>query len=417
MAANVLPRVIGLNQLADEVALADYKEARMFVREAHNVDIDTVGNVSRRLGQVSVLSGSGYHSLYSSQRGWLMMCYKDQLGILDPSTAFTPLVSMGSAYYTSYTEENGVLYVVNPIFSCMFKLNDYTVYPIGVPLPNVTPQFTASTSQGSLLAGSYGVTYSIVDADGEESGLGPVVQIDLPEQGCIIGTLFTLATGQTYRIYMTTTDGEELYQTAEFSASQSSFTVMGHEEGRQPATFGLEPTPKGHIIRAFNARLLIGTTDFVYFTEAFRPHLHDPAHGWVATAGFATMVEPVEGGVFIADKRGVKFYSGEDPTKWEVSDATPDPVVYGTSSVVPGSYFSGELAKYDSVAVWLSVSGYQVGLPTGEVMQINAEQVRLPNYVRGCSAYVVRDGRKQFITPVDSNVLASASVALDSSIS
>lgn len=414
MARQPFPRILGINQLADETAMVN--EDKMFVRQATNVDIDRSGNVNRRYGFTSVISGTGYHSLYSSQRGWLMLCHKDELGILDPSSGFTSLVSMGNKYYTSYAEENGNLYVMNPGFSCMFKPSDYTVYPLGVALPSVVPQFAASTAAGSLLAGSYGVTYSIVDPDGEESGLGPVVQIDLADQGSIVGTFFTIAAGYKYRIYMTTTDGEELYQAAEFDADTTSFTVMDHEEGRQPGTFGLEPTPYGHIIRAFNSRLLIGSTNFVYFTEAFRPHLHDAAHGWVATAGFTRMVEPVEDGVYIADKRGVKFYKGEDPSSWQVKDVSPDTVIYGTSTTVPGSFFGGELTKFDSVAVWLSRSGYQIGTPTGEVLRVNAEQVSLPSYSFGCSAYAIRDGRKQFVTPVDSNVLADAGVALDSSI-
>ena len=418
MTAKILPEIVGINQLMDETSLviADTRPPKMFVREADNVDIDAEGNVNRRKGYTQLLAGSGYHSIKNTQRGWLMLCNKEQLGVFEPATStFTSLIAMDEAQLTSFTEENGILYAMNPGFSCMFKPADSTPYQIGVPLPDVTPQFTGDTTAGTLLEGSYGVTYSLIDPDGEESGLGPVVQIDLAAQGQIIGTLFTLAVGYKYRIYMTTTDGEELYQAAEFDADTATFYILDHEEGRQPATQGLEPTPNGHIVRAFNARLLIASTDFVYFTEAFRPHLHDSAHGFVATAGFTTMIEPVATGVFIADKRGVKFYRGEDPADWKVEDASPDPAVFGTSMVVPGSSIRGDLAGFDEVTVWLSVSGYQIGLPTGEVVKINAEQVRLPGYAQGCSAFAIRDGRKQFVTPVNSNVLASASVALDSS--
>ena len=418
MTAKTLPEIVGINQLADETVLVmgDTQPPKMFVREAENVDIDSGGNVNRREGSTQLLAGSGYHSMTSTERGWLMLCQSSNLGVYNATTnVFTPLIAMGEANLTSFTEENGILYAMNSDFSCMFKPNDFTPRPIGVLLPNVPPQFAADTSTGTLLEGSYGVTYSVVDPDGEESGLGPIVKINLSDAGQIIGTLFTAAPGYKYRIYITTTDGEELYQAAEFPADRASFYITEHNVGRQPATQGLEPPPNGYIVRAFNSRLLIATTDFVYFTEAFRPHLHDPAHGFVITAGFTTMVEPVGEGVFIADKRGVKFYKGDDPTDWQVTDASPDPVVFGTSTVVPGSYFGGELAGFDEVAVWLSVSGYQIGTPNGEVVKINAEQVRLPAYTQGCSAFAIRDGRKQFVTPVNSNVLASASVALDSS--
>ena len=410
-----LPRILGINQLADETALA--AEDNMFVREARNVDIDSAGNVSRRAGYKALLGGSGYHSLYSSERGWLMVAYKNELGVFNTSTnQFVTLVDMGSNYRVSYTEENGNLYASSPAFNVYFKPNDYEPYPVGAPLPNITPSFAASYSEGALLAGSYGITYSIVNPDGEESPLGPIKEIELEEQGSIVGTLFTIAVGYKYRIYLTKPNGEELYQAAEFDASTTSYTVMEQQGGRQPETQNLDVTPTGHIIRAFNSRLLVGDVDFVYFTEAFRPHLHNPAHGFVPVTGMTLMIEPVGGGVFIADRRGVRFYRGEDPEKWDVREVSPERVVFGTSAVVPGSFFTGDIAQFDDVAVWLTARGYQVGLPTGEVVSLNAGQVKLPQYVQGCTTYLIRDGRKQLISPVNSNKLADASVALDSSI-
>jgi hypothetical protein len=192
---------------------------------------------------------------------------------------------------------------------------------------------------------------------------------------------------------------------------------MQHLLGRQPETFGLEPLAKGHIIRVFNSRLLVATTDFVYFSEAFRPHLQDSAHGFVPVTGFVTMVEPVADGVFVSDNRGVWFYKGEDAANWEVIPVSTRPAVFGTGMTIPGKYFTGELTNFEEVAVWLSDTGYQIGTPGGGVISVNAEQVDFPNYVQGCSAFAVREGRKQIVTAVDSNLLASTSVALDSSIS
>ena len=415
MARTKFPTIVGVNQLADETSMV--AEDKMFVRKAANVDIDSIGNVSRRKGQQQLLAGSGFHSIYSAKRGWLLVCQKHQLGIFDPDAAiFTPLANMDDAYKTSYTEMNGNLYAMNPSFACMFKPDTYEAGPLGVELPNVTPQFTATYTKGSLLAGRYGLTYSVVDPDGEESGLGPIVELELEEQGAIVGMYFTLMAGYRYRLYMTTVNGEELYQVAEFDADTVSYDIMEHEGGRQPATKYLQQPPNGHIIRAFNSRLLIGSTDFVYFTEAFRPHLHDAAHGFVPITGVALMVEALTEGVFIGDRRGVRFYRGKDPEQWEVSEASPDKVVFNTSAVVPGSFFTGPIAQFDSVVVWLTNRGYQVGLPTGEVVKLNAGQVDLPHYIQGCTAYTIRDGRKQLVSPVNSNELAHAGVALDSSI-
>lgn len=415
MAQRKFERIVGIDLLTDETALSN--DEVMFVREATNVDVDRQGNVNRRAGYTQLLAGSGYHSMYASKRGWLMVCHRDELGSFDTlDNQFYPITNMGSARLTSYTEENGNLYASNSSFSCMFRPGENVPRTVGVRLPSTLPAFTAVEGTGVLPSGRYAVTCTLIDDAGEESYTAPIQFVELVNQGMIQGTLFTVFVGYKWRIYMTTANGEEFYQAAEFDADVASYQILDHEESRQPRTLHLEPLPYGHIIRAHNSRLLVASTNAVYFSEAFRPHLHNPGHGFVPTTGFTTMVESVGEGVFIGDSRGVKFYAGKDPEQWAVRDASPDRAVFGTSLTVPGSHFSGDLKQFDEVAVWLSKSGYQLGLPNGEVVRVNAERVQLPDYVQGCSAFVTREGRKQLVTPVDSNQLADASVALDSSI-
>lgn len=416
MAQVKFPRIIGIDQLSDETVLQKDKD-EMYVREAHNIDIDREGNISRRAGYEQLLAGTGFHSMYASERGWLMVCQRDQLGSFDTNdNQFYSITSMPGAKLTSYTEENGNLYVSNSAYSCMFRASDNSPRTIGVRLPSTLPSFAAVTGTGTLPAGEYAICCTLVDDAGEESGTSPIQFVELSDQGMIQGTLFTVLSGYKWRVYMTTANGEEFYQATEFDATAASYQILDHEESRQPRTLGLEPLPYGHIIRAHNSRLLVASTNAVYFSEALRPHLHNPGHGFVPTTGFTTMVESVGEGVFIGDSRGVKFYAGKDPEQWVVTDASPERAVFGTSLTVPGTQFSGELSQHDEIAVWLSKSGYQLGLPNGEVVRVNAERVQLPDYVQGCSAFVTREGRKQLVTPVDSNELANASVALDSSI-
>jgi hypothetical protein len=414
MAQLRFPRIKGIDQLADETALVD-EDGTMRVREALNVDIDVDGNVSRRAGASLDLAGSGYHSLYYSNRGWLMVCSKNQLGVYDSNIqSFTALAQMDTSQRVSYAELNGNLYASNPSFNCMFMPNSTDAKSIGVPLPTVEPEF-AMQSDGGLEPGSYGITYTVIDPDGEESGTGPVQQIELPDGGGIVGTMFTVMSGYKYRVYLTAANGETLREAVEFDADTTSITILSAAQGRECRTHGYEPAPYGHIIRAHGSRLLIATTDYVYFTEAFRPHLIAPT-GYIKTNGFVSMVEPVDGGVFVADKSGVTFYKGDDPVQWRAGDASPDKPIFGTSTVLSGEHFRGELRNFESIAVWLTQYGYQLGLPNGEVVRLNADQIRTPAYSQGCTAAIVRDGRKQLVTPVNSNVLANASVALDSTI-
>ena len=412
--------VLGVDQLSDETSLLrDSKEGITAVREASNVDIDAEGNVGRRSGYETKISGSGFHSLFSTTRGALLVCRRDELGIYDPAAeAFTAVTSMSEAFLTSFDELNGNIYFTNSGYHGMMFAGSFDVRPIGVPLPNVTAGF-AATSNGSLAAGRYGITYSIVNDLGEESPLAPLMVVTIPEAGGgIVGTAFTLIAGYKYRIYMTATDGEELYQAFEADADSASFYILDHEEGRRPATQYLRQLPFGHILRAHSSRLYVATTDFIFFSKPFMPHLTNPAHDFIPCTGFVTMMQPVDGGIYVADRAGIHFFAGDDPTEFEVKTVSTESVVFNTAVAVPGEFFPPDIGKgADSVAVWLSPSGYQVGLPTGEVVRLHTKQVQLPSYVQGCAAFSIQDGRKQLITPVNSNVLADANVALDSIIS
>ena len=400
--------VKGIDQLSDETSLlADERGTILAIREGLNIDLDKEGNASRRQGFTQKLAGDGYHSLYKSKRGWLMLCHKDELGVYGPTAnSFTVLANMGEASLTSFAEANGNLYAVNKGFSGMIRVDSSTVIPLGVPLPALTPSF-AAIANGTLQPGTYAITYTYVDAEGEESGTGPFSYVELPTGGGIQGTMFTSNAG-TYRVYMTKADGEELYQAAEFMAT--SYAIVSHQEGRTCDTNGLEPLPYGYIIREHHGRLYVATTGFVYYSEAFRPHLYNPAYNFIPTTGFTTMLQPVDTGIFIGDSLGVRFY----PDNGEVKDVSTEAVVFGSALTIPGEYLPSSIGTNDLVAMWFTASGYQIGLPSGELVRLNAQQINLPRYAQGCAVLAVRDGRKQVITAVDSSSLTGTGIALDS---
>jgi len=411
--------VLGIDQLSDETNLLGSDEKwTTALRQAVNVDIDAEGNIGRRKGYSLKITGSGYHSLYSSIRGLLMACHREELGFYDTvAESFTVLTSMTEAYLTSFTELNGNMYFANPGYSGMIPANSLDVRPIGVPLPAVTAGF-AVTATGGLPKGTYGITYSVVNDLGEESPLAPLMVLEIAtDSGGVLGTAFTILSDYKYRIYMTTTDGVELYQALEVDADSITYAITDHEKGRQPVTQFLTQMPYGYILRPHGSRLYVATNDFVFYSCAFQPHLTNSAHDFLPCTGFVSMMQPVDGGIYIADKAGVRFYRGEDPKEFEVKDVSTEPVVFGTAVAVPGEFLPSELGKNDTAAIWLSPSGYQVGLPSGEVIRLHSKQVQLPSYVQGCAAFSIQDGRKQLITPVNSNVLAGASVALDSTTS
>jgi hypothetical protein len=254
--------VKGIDQLSDETSLIDAT-----VRSAENISFDKDGIFERRSGYTMRVSGSGYHSLFSSERGWLIACKKNVINILDPDIyTLTPLVVMTENYLTSFLEFNDNMYFINPGYSGMIRAGEIEATDIGVHLPALEPQFGADVN-GTLYSGTYGITYTLVDPTGEESGTGPIQTVELPSGGSVIGTLFTIAAGYKWRIYMTTTDGEELYQAAEFDADVVSYTIGDHRQERQPDTLYLKPLPFGYTIRYHGSRLFVADKDIVSYSR------------------------------------------------------------------------------------------------------------------------------------------------------
>jgi hypothetical protein len=407
--------VLGIDQLSDETDLVhNSRNGITAIREGENIDIDRDGNVSRRKGYTLKLAGPDYHSLYESQRGYLFACKDRELGIYDPdSNTFNVMTNMPKAYLTSFTELNGNLYHLNPGSMGLLRLDESAFRPLGVALPDTLPEFS-STSPGGLRAGEYAIGLAVVNDLGEESVLSRLVRVRLNTKGAILCSLLTVVPGFKYRVYMTPADGEELYQAAEFDANTTSFLVTKHQEGRRPATKNMSRLPFGHIIRAHGSRLFVASDGFVFFSSAFMPHLTNEAHDFIPTTGFTLMMESVDGGMYIGDRTGVTFYRGDDPQAFDPKAVSTEPPIFGTAITVPGSFLPEKHSSKDSAAIWLSESGYHIGLSSGEVVKLHVDQVSLPKYPQGCTALSIQDGRKQLITPVNSNVLATAGVALDS---
>jgi hypothetical protein len=68
------------------------------------------------------------------------------------------------------------------------------------------------------------------------------------------------------------------------------------------------------------------------------------------------------------------------------------------------------------VAVWLCTSGYAVGTADGNVIEVNADVIRVPLATSGSSVFAIRNGRKQVLTTM-SNTQPAAGEAVDTIIS
>lgn len=404
--------IAGVDTLSSETALGNGT-----VRSAVNVDIGRAGRFKRRAGYTRRVARTGMHSLfYAVQKGWTLVAQDAGLFRLDIDTyAMTPLATLNSPDKLEYTEYNGNLYFANKTTLGWVPSDSTVARPVGVPVPT-TP--TLSVAAGGLTPGKYGVAITFVDDRGEESGATELQVINLPDGGGIRLANLPQKLGWRIFVYITSADGDVLRWAAEFPAVFPSYVVAEIAQGGVLDTRFLVPLPPGDFVRWHNGRLFTAKNGALRFSEALRPHLHNPAHGVIPFSGHIAFVESVGDGLYVGDSRGVWFLSGTDPTKFELRRVSTCRAVAYSSIIVPPEHFPPKQVPAEApVAVWLSTSGYVVGMPGGTTVELQPDRLKVPSGLTGRSAFLLREGRKQVITPVNSTSTATFGTAVDSVIS
>lgn len=403
--------IAGVDTLSSETALV-----KGAVRSAVNVDIGRAGRFKRRAGYTRRVAHPGMHSLfYAAQKGWTVVARDAELFRLNTSTyELTSLAALNSPDKLEYTEYNGNLYFANKTTLGWVPSDSTVARPVGVPVPT-TP--TLSPALGGLTPGRYGVVITLVDDRGEEGGATELQVIDLPEGGGIRLANLPQQLGWRIFVYITSADGDVLRRAAELPAVFPSYVVAETAQGGKLDTQFLVPLPPGDIVRWHNGRLFTAKNGALRFSEALRPHLHNPAYGVIPFSGHIAFVESVGDGLYVGDSRGVWFLSGTDPTKFEQRRVSTCRAVARSSIMVPPEHFSPKQVPAEApVAVWLSTSGYVVGMPGGTTVELQPDRLRVPSGLTGRSAFLLREGCKQVITPVNSTSTATFGTAVDSVI-
>lgn len=403
----------GVDMMSAETALAPGA-----VRQAVNVDIDRSGHPKRRVGYIQRAASNTLHSIhYAAQRGWTFVCDGRTASRLDTTTyALTALHDMGSDAPLAYAEYNGNVYFTNRTGAGWLPSNATTARAVGVPALETTPALAASGS-GKLLAGSYGVTFSLIDDRGEEGAASPVQTITLPSDGGITITGLPVRIGWGVNIYLTSTDGDILRLAASFPAAFATYHVAEIPTGEVALTVGLVPLPPGEFICWQGGRLFTGADGAVSFSLPGRPHLHNPAHGVIPFSGRLAMLASVSTGIYVGDSRGVWFLAGGDVEQSKIQLVSSHRAFKGSAVMMPPGHFPEKLVPADSpVVAWLTSAGYMVGTPDGRVIELQADRLRLPAGITGRSVFLTRGGRKQVLTTVNSAGTALAGSATDSVI-
>lgn len=398
----------GVDLLSDETQLP-----AGYVRRAENVDIARSGVFSRREGYALQDSAVSYHSLFAGSRG-VLVAKGAEVFALNPSTlGLAPKCDMGSDAPVDVVEYNGATYLTSRSAFWWIPADSGTARKVGVEPPNPLPSVAAHDA-GNLTPGKYAVAISRVDDRGEESA-AKFLGIVETNAGIRLDGM-PLESGAIYRVYLSPNAGDVLYLADEFAAAFATYKLGELPEGAPRTTQHLAPMPAGEFVRWHGGRLYTAAGDTLAYSEPLRPHLTDPRRGFIKFVGRITFFEPVTGGIFVGDNRGVWFLPGGDPKDFTLRLVSPEPAVFRSSLTLASLHLPRALQLAEQrCAVWLSTAGYMVGTADGSVIPLHPDRVRLAAGLEGRSRFVVRKGVKQVITLVAANGSAYG-VALDSII-
>lgn len=375
MADIPLMPLAGINLVAEDAALQRGGDAaRLFVRDAVNVDLTPAGKADLRPG-VRRVTDAPYRNLWQSPlHSDTFATLGEQWVKVDPATwASEPLSTLGDGP-ASHVVLNNLVCVAGP--SGIFTFDGAKCQRLTLDTP-AAPLVMAG--DGSLPGGDYGVAVAWLRGP-LESALSAINTVNVQDGGALEITLplclDSSVTGA--RLYLTKPNGGELAREQDYPLNTPSIMVRVPPKLGAPAQFmHLSPMPTGRYLAYWRGRLLTAKANVLRFSEALAYHLHSERHGFVQMPQRITFVQPVDGGIWVGQVDHVAFLSGSSPDQLSMVRKTARAPVPGSAILVEADILGGELSQGGgATAVWLAENGYVAGTATGQLIELNAGALR-----------------------------------------
>jgi hypothetical protein len=188
---------------------------------------------------------------------------------------------------------------------------------------------------------------------------------------------------------MSAPDGDVLTAQA---VGQSVQIVTFSQSGPTCKTLNLAPLPPGQIVRHHIGRMLVARDNLLLIGEPFNFGLYRPSRGFIPFPAAITMVESVEGGLYVAADK--TYFLADLFGGAPVRDVLPYGAIPGTSGHSPSD--AGQV-------FWQSERGLVIADAQGNAKAVQEANLRLTGGASGATLYRERDG--------DTHVVASRAPA------
>lgn len=361
-----------------------------FLTTGLNVDIADNGSLSSRDGIQRVSTGAT-HSLWSDGSGLMFFRRGDTLVRQNPlpdGSSLLLAVNLKGDAPMSYAAWGSRVYFCDGLNSGWTDGNSVSAWGIERPtLPVATAQ------GGNMPKGLYRFAVTFLREDGEESGPGPIGQIDLaPNSAVAFASLSgSVSSGVTHTaIYLTGPNSETLYRVAVVDCFTSTFVVdfSGLPTGGALATEGVEPPPKGQHCLALSGHMLVADGCFLYYSRAYQPEQFDRLRQMIPFAAPITLLIALSDALIVGTTQKILRLPGLDPDNWTLEVLAEYGAHPGNGSAIDGSLI-GDQGLQGTVVGFSTPCGFCV-VGTGSVFLNLTQSHYLPRGQAAAMAMFLR---------------------------
>lgn len=358
--------------------------------QADNVDIDSTGRLSRRVGRRRVAAGD-FHSLWSAGDVCLM-AGGDALVRVHPGYSLEVLrTGLALNAPLSCCAVNDRVYWSNGLQTGVVEGGHCRAWGLAAPTRQPTAQ---GYPGGRLPEGRYQYAVTYLRADGQESGTGLAGVVDVPAGGAIIFTDVPRpddADVAATLLYLSEPNGTVLYEAEALLPSETIVTLRAPVQADLPlVTPFISAPPPGQLVAYHRGRVYVAAGDTLYWSE---PHAyeHFDLRNYVQLPGPITLIAPLDdpkGGIAIATDAVTGWITGDTPEAFAFVKKGDFGAVPGTLAYVPGSQLGEGKLGERAIPLWMSSRGLVAATPEGEFVQITEGRYREAFAGRGAALYL-----------------------------
>lgn len=345
--------------------------------QATNVDVGIDGEVRRRLGYTLATAGC-HHNVWQAD-GFVLATINAEgdLANLDTNTVLHASVSHSPRMWYVNLPDGRTAYS-NGLINGIVSSSARTTW--GVPTP--TSIGAAADTAGSLHPGDY--RYQITHVrltDGREGAPLYSAPITVSLGGISLSGL-PILTGHKTNVYLTSHNGSSARLAGSTLTSTFSYTGKNDALVLDCMTDHLSPMPAGKLLAFWRGRALVAVGSVLYASKPFNQELVDLRRDFKQFPDDITLVQPVDGGVFVGTTTELAFLAGNEWDKLSYTRVIAGRVVLGSGVTAPGEFIkraevSGMPKFGDGVAMICIADGHIVaGFGDGGVVRMTQGRYR-----------------------------------------